>query len=621
MAVVVEMQEGGRGSGPDWARKYPPLLALAVAMLMVVAILPSALNLPQANPTQTLEYAPVPPDDQSNDSSGNTSELGLGSSAAIKGGGAEGGEGAGGLAPLPGEDGDLVPPPAKGKNCVTHPDGVKRQTEDPLSPPCVATFKGKNYGSTYQGVDGKTVKLLIYIEGGINYISGSDPQNRVTPVQKYFDLSKDPDPAQEEHLLVKGFRAWQRYFNDRFQTYGRFVNFIVYFSSGPPSSPEGRRADAADNYSKVKPFAVLSDATEGNEDAYLEAMARKGVLNFGSFGLRPEKFFQGFPKLIWSYLPSIEQHHKTFNSYLCKKVIPNKVQMSGNPNENGKDRKFGIIRTSDQKQEGLRIMAAKVEAGMKECGYTQDFVYATMPECCLAQDNGEVPAYAQQQMADFKSKGVTTIIWPGGINGNYGKSAASQSYYPEWIILGDSLLDANYPVRLSQNGASFDNKAIVVTPQTYEPALEQQLCYRAFREANQTMPRGDLYSYVCDDYKNLFQFFVGVQVAGPRLGPTSVDKGFHAIPQRRSGNPQVPACFYLPGDYTCVKDAQMEIWDDDGVPPGDNRPGCWRAIEGGTRYLPEQIPGGNVRDQMKNPNDPASEPCNGYTSSVRFNLA
>ena len=64
-----------RRSSPEWARKYPPLLALALAMIMVIAILPSSLNLPQANPTQTLEYAPVPPDDESQDNSGTSSEL------------------------------------------------------------------------------------------------------------------------------------------------------------------------------------------------------------------------------------------------------------------------------------------------------------------------------------------------------------------------------------------------------------------------------------------------------------------------------------------------------------------------------------------------------------------
>jgi hypothetical protein len=79
---------------------------------------------------------------------------------------------------------------------------------------------------------------------------------------------------------------------------------------------------------------------------------------------------------------------------------------------------------------------------------------------------------------------------------------------------------------------------------------------------------------------------------------------------------QTPSCFYLPGDYTCVKDGQAEIWRASPTPPGDNRPGCWTAIEGGRRYAANKWPSGNIDAQIK-----GNEPCNGYSASVRFNLA
>ena len=44
-----------------WAHRYPPLLTLVVAGLIALLVLPSSLNLPNTNPSQTLEYAPVPP--------------------------------------------------------------------------------------------------------------------------------------------------------------------------------------------------------------------------------------------------------------------------------------------------------------------------------------------------------------------------------------------------------------------------------------------------------------------------------------------------------------------------------------------------------------------------------
>src|SRR5687768_14862135 len=129
-----------RAAAPDWSRKYPPLLALGVAALLILAVLPNSLNLPQTNPTQTLEYAPVPPEDESNDvpPSGNLAAVGLGSSSGIQGGGAAGGndevpttttlleEELGALPSDSGQKGQ-----ATNKRCVGNPP---RQTEDPLAP-------------------------------------------------------------------------------------------------------------------------------------------------------------------------------------------------------------------------------------------------------------------------------------------------------------------------------------------------------------------------------------------------------------------------------------------------------------------------------------------------------
>src|SRR5437879_9090935 len=63
-----------------WSRGYPPLILLALAVLAVVIVLPSSLNLPQSNPTTVLEYAPVPPQDKNPPLQGNESNLGLGTS-------------------------------------------------------------------------------------------------------------------------------------------------------------------------------------------------------------------------------------------------------------------------------------------------------------------------------------------------------------------------------------------------------------------------------------------------------------------------------------------------------------------------------------------------------------
>lgn len=656
MATTTTLSDG-MGARADWARKYPPLLSIGVALLIAIVVLPSSLNLPQSNPTETLEYAPVPPDDDSSpNAQGNFGALGLGRSAGIGSGDGDGvGEGAVTTTTTRPRDRQVVrrssgevfdeePPPPTDPDfrCTGDPP---RQTPDPLSPPCVPFFDGDNGGATYGvGVTKDTIELAVYFEGGINYINGNDAQNRTTPSRTLYDLTLPPEKnpvypeadtgANPEHLTVKAMRVWQTYFNQRFQTYGRRVEFSVYYSAGPQdATPQGRRANAAFIFERVKPFAVISLVSEGGEDAFLRAMSNKGVLNFGSFGLRDQAFFQDFPKMIWSYLPSIQQQAGNFGSYLCNKVVPygpslaaEDVKAQSTTRWGGK-RRLGFIYTTDDDWAGLELMANDVKTQLAGCGYAdpagEKIPEGTFPECCVAQDNGEAPDYAVNQMADFRSKGVTTIVWVGGINGNYAKTAAASGYFPEWIIAGDGLLDSNRGVLLSQSSSAFDGRAIIVTPQTLEPGLEQRLCARSFREVSANYPSVDL-GYICNEYYNLFQFFVGVQVSGPRLGPTNIDKGFHSIPQRRSGDPEAAACFYLPGDYTCVKDAQAEIWSADDRPPGSDAsgapasPGCWKAIEGGQRYIKglHDWPAGNIDAQLT-----GNEPCNGYSASVRFNLA
>ena len=608
----------------EWARRYPPLLTMLVALILAVVVLPSSLNLPQTNPTQTLEFAPVPPDDENDDDQqGNTSALGAGDSSTI-GADADSGTGRG-----PGgggsEDdglGGRVDPEVQ---CVGKPP---RQTLDPLAPPCVPFWDkdADNGGATYVGVTKEEVRVLMAVDGGINYTSASDTSNRGAPTNKIYDLAQSKDECRDStggdagcsHLVTEGFRVWQEYFNKRFQTYGRNVHFFVSFSDGAGATPDRRRAEAALHLKEVDPFAVVSFLSEGAEDDYLRAMARKGVLNFGSFGLRNADFYNTFPGLIWSYLPSIEQYSSSYINYICNQVVaspPRPANLAGGPLA-GQPRKLGMISTNNRYQQGLVRLAALVKQGVKDCG--GDIVdFIEFENCCLARDNGDPADDEQQQMARFQQQGITTIIWPGGGNGNYAQSAQALKYEPEWILAGgDGFQDNSTYVFYAQAQQAYSGRAVAISPRVLEPPLDQQICFQAFREINESFARSDL-GYVCEYYTNIFQMFVGIQVAGPFLGPSQVDKGFHAIPQKQSSaDPRVPACFYLPGDYTCVKDAVPMMYDAAGQQTGTSTPGCYRVINNGKRYLPNDWPRQQVASDYR-PNDP----CTGYSESVRFNLA
>lgn len=162
MAVQVR---GGRAAR---ARNYPPLVAAGLAAVLLLAIFPSSLNLPTTAPPETLEFAPVPPEDDVNPPpAGNFSSLGLAGGSSIGAGGA-------GEAALADDEIGVVPggrgKTPSTKRCVGNPP---RQSEDPLSPPCAAFFDGDNQGETYQGVTRDEVRVLFYVNCCINYVGGT----------------------------------------------------------------------------------------------------------------------------------------------------------------------------------------------------------------------------------------------------------------------------------------------------------------------------------------------------------------------------------------------------------------------------------------------------------------
>jgi hypothetical protein len=610
--TTTEPTEPRRGDGA--ARQYPPLLFLLLALVLAMAVLPSSLTLPQANPSQTVEIAPVPPEDDTPPPPlGNVDQLSLGGSDTLNGQGANGADGGGGQLDTPGE---LPPlPPAAGtgvgktkttKRCVQTSNGL-RQTQDIVSPPCSADFTGDNGGATYQGVTADEVRLLIYSDGASIY----QPTARGTdtlPANTLIDLDQ-PTEANEIGTQIT-LRAWLKYFNDRYQTYNRRVHGYIYYG-GSDHTQQGRQADAAAAYAKVKPFATVSIAgLGGGADAYNEYMAGRGVLNFGSQQGRSASFFLKYPKLVWGYPPSIEQQAKVYIDYVCTKIKGGNAVDAGGALQ-GKPRKYGYISTSDPAYPGSQQLAAVIRTGVEACGIKFDGE-GKFPVNGFGVDPVTPRDYATKTIAEFTQKGITTILWGGGTESNYSAAALTANYRPEWILAGDGQNDAGaYGVNQAQDVWSH---AWNVSPVVRVETLQTQICYQEYRTVDTTAADSDVANFACTYYNDLRQFFSGVQVAGPKLGPTSIDKGYHAIPAVESKDPRIPACFYEPNDYTCVKDAQAMFWDPQGQVNSEQQTGCWRMVDGGERHIAGKWPAHNI-DQDKKP----GLVCNQYDAVTNIN--
>lgn len=571
------------------AKNLPPLAVSLTAVVAALVMLPSAFNLPQANPSTTLEFAPVPQDGNGNaPGGGNVAAVGDTASSNDLGGG-----------PVHGRTGPPPPPPPplKGTNpvdkqCVGNPP---RQTEDPLSPPCVSFFKGDNFGSTYQGVTGNEIRVLFYFDGceeGTCQTPGGSRGAENVPTDVFYDLGQPGDDS--EYGTVRALRVWQTYFNARYQTYGRRAHFFVQFGSAG-YEPEMRRSDAVKGLSRVHPFAVASYA-DRNGEAYVQAVTQRGVVTFvggggGSNGIgQSESLFARSPGLLWSYEPSIEQRARMFSSYVCTKVVRKPVS-SATASDNGTPllgapRKLGMLHTNDPLSPGLVRFAKLVKAAVERCG-------GVIAKVGLYPKPGQLvgaSTEATQNMAQFQREGITTIIWPGGFEFQHGQSAGRIRYFPEIVYAGDGR-EQNFVSRLQDR--DFWRQTWVLTTNVRVSRIEDAPCYVAAKQADPSAPSADVESYGCGTYATARQIFTGIQVAGPRLRPQSIDQGFHAIPPVRSPDPRVPACFYDDGDYTCVKDDAAEYWDPARTAQ-DGTPGCYRMPEGGRRYLPGTWPDENV---------------------------
>ena len=595
-----------------WVRQYPPLASLGVALLITVLVLPNALHLPQSNPSTVLEYAPVPPEDDTPPPDiGSMSSLGLGTSSGLK-------QGANTPKPNSPKTGGGNTPQTK--RCVGKP---LRQTEDPNSPPCVPFFDGDNGGETWQGVTGDEIRVLVYSSAYTTVPDTKERRSESTPSSPYCDVDGPPDSdpgcleslgGEHDHAVVRITRAYSRYFNERFQTYGRHVHFFIFWSGA--DSAAARRADAAGNWDTLKPFAVLDLAFFGGyNEVYAESMTKRRTSVYGSFQALANEYYRRNAPLVWSFWPDVEHAADMYVSYVCTKVAPYPVSHSGNAGQNGRPRRYAFLYTNDDDFAGLRYFAELAKAGLRNCpngaklDVAQDSVVYSRNQYQV--DSSPVAAQeAQNNVAKMKGSDVTTVLWLGGYETQHSLAAKNSSWFPEWVVAGDGLNDAIDNGRAQEQ--SVWRHAWFTSTYLKEDKTAGAPGRQAFREAE---PNGDPNDE--DEanarYRSFFTLFKAIQVAGPELTPASVDQGHHAIPHQSSSNPYVAACFYDPGDYTCVKDATELWWDPDANDPAGNPNlhGCYRMVRGGQRFLPGTWPGDD-RDVFFNYQDP----CNSVTSDA-----
>ena len=528
----------GRARSGRLLRRYPALAGVSI-MAALALLLPSALTLPQSAPPTLAEYAPVP-GSSSNAAPAPLAELGFSSSGGIGSGGTGEGVGTGG-----GVSTTTTPAPvaagggrrrAGTKRCVGKP---ARQTEDPMSPPCIAFFDGDNFGATSKGVTESEIRVVFLTpscnQGGDELVDFDNPDGRW--------------PA------TPGLLKW---FSDRYQMYGRRLHGWSFTPAcGPPVDEQARGAVATLD-ERVAPFLIIPDA---RRFAATEEAIRRRIMILDEFADRG--FMARSEPYDISYGPDIQGWVETTVQFVCHKLAGRRARYSGVPTDSSKVRKFAFVyeNPADPRGDGGRLFRDRVK---DECG---DAVGE------IATAGATTAGEASQTVTRWRAEGVTTVVQMSG-EGGHATSADSIGWHPEWLLSPRFQERATPP---QPDGRPYRKQTMALYHvRRQPPGRENQYWYQAVRESCSSCPAnvGGLWAY-----DMLMLASTGIQAAGPRLTPVNVARGLRAIAPYRSFDPFSPAAYFSAADLTFVKDTMLFRWDATAQ--------CWRLPKDGQRFRAE----------------------------------
>lgn len=544
-----------RSSRP--AQRLLPVAYVVIAVLLAALLLPSILRPPQDLQSTTAAFSPDAPPDQTPPEALLQSLRQASSSTA----GATVDE----TIEVIEESGPPPPKRAVRSGCFGDPP---RQTESLYSALCVPAWTdGDNGGATSKGVTATEIKLAIAVSTSQAVDEG--------PLDRDFR----PDDSPEEHEL----KVWQTYFNERFEFYGRFLQFYIV-----KMSTNNDRARAAARYAanEIGAFAMTGDeVTRPTAAAAAEAVRNKMIVFVP--GNNPVDWYKDSHPYAYSFTMDSWQTRFIGPELACKHYVG---KPPGDLNERqdalfdyDAPRKWGLILYQDEVRAGAREM---YERAMAKCGAKFEAIH----EYNLTDNQQSIAG----SMAKMRQAGVTTVmlgvdpLTPSVLT----NEAERMGYYPEYI--GVNGTSSNVSGRLMQDNQA--NHVVSIAASEIPRADPDKDWYRAYKEVD---PEGS----PDDDYfRPLQQLAGGIQLAGPNLTPETFWKGLTATPCRTpEPSWSVGGCYRDPdpksdvhylGDYTYADYVSLQWFDNAGDDPDSSSSGAWCYMNLGARYKYGEIPTG-----------------------------
>jgi hypothetical protein len=547
---------------------YGPLLALAVAFLLVVTLVPTIARETTVMAAQSDEVGTAP-------AAGGTTVGGRAPGVAA------------GLAPVAKGAKGAVPGPA-GAVAAAGPcaDRTVQVIGDPYSPPCIAWVKGKdNGGATSPGVTKDTIRISFRMP--IENISDYESVIRQLTGDK-----GDAIPTPTEADVRRTIADYITYFERNFQTYGRKIELVEWKGKGSVlneivgAGQEAAQADAIKAAKELKVFADVSAFTQ----PYNDALARQHVVAIGA-PYMSEQWFAAHQPYSWSPFPDCTSLTETIAEYLNKRVFGYPAEHAG-PGVVGKARKVALVVPDNPEYQQCANAGEKIveAAGNKAARYNYTLDLSTLSD------------QANNLAAKLKQDGITTIVLATDplLPLLLTSRMSQQNYYPEWVVTGTALTDLD------------------VVGQFYDQAQWSHAFGMSMLGEQQ--PQGASYAYAAAKsvdpnhepifgadliYYFMYMVATGIQMAGPNLTPQTFAAGMHAYP---GGTGPAGTWGYPKGDYSPYRDAREIWWDPNGTSVFNNSPGRYASTN--KRYKPGAWPTGPAAPQQlaAAPKDVATKP-------------
>lgn len=459
-----------------------------------------------------------------------------------------------------------------GKNC----DVERGTVAVPLTyaPPCVEPFSGDNGGATAQGITADTITIALY-----------QAQPDILE-QTFFQQSGSDESLQTELETVQ---QYVKFFESHYETYGRHVKIVPVKASGAPDDEESARSDAIKVATEIKAFASWGGPSQTS--VYADELSARGVLCVGDCLLAAtDGYVKESKNHVWLTFPSIEQLGEHWSQFLTRELVGRKAEFAGSDDLKAKERVFGVVRF-DESFAGLDEAGARFvkELRRKDVPLGAEIPYQL--DLAKAQEN------ARNTIAKLKDGKVTTVVFAGDpvTLGSLTKEATSQSYFPEWVVLGAAYTDTSLFGRQNDQRQWAHAFGVSTLPAPVVPQADQLYSILVWQSGQGPTAK---------TFKVLVQapliFYTAVQLAGPNLTADTFRDGLFRFP---SGKTQ-PTDLHLSWgnhdiwpnpDLFGSDDATLIWWDPNahGVDEvGNQGTGMWAYSKDGKRYLPGQWPTG-----------------------------